>query len=84
MFAAGNDYLSVTSRQLTFSPSSNLVTVPVTIIDDSLTEPTENFTARLSLQTEVNNVTVLPDLAEIIITDNDVAGKHWLCVSSKT
>ena len=73
---AGNDYQPVNSQQLTFSPSITQATLLVVIVHDNLTEPTENFTVYLSLRTDVNNVTIRPDVAIVNILDNDTIGKQ--------
>ena len=70
-----NDYQPVIGQQLTFSPSLTLATLPITIVDDVLMEPMENFTAHLSLRTDVNNVTIRPETAVVNVIDNDDLGK---------
>ena len=67
----GNDYGSVTNRQITFNPGdSPLQTVSVTISDDNIVENNERFTARLTAE---NGVNIQPgaDTATVTIVDND-------------
>ena len=48
------------------------LTVPVTIVDDNLDEiDLENFTASLVRVTDISLVTINPELAQVIIEDND-------------
>jgi hypothetical protein len=49
----------------------NRVTVNVSILDDEVDEPTEDFVAALSLQTDNDRVQVTPDTATVDIVDND-------------
>ena len=55
---------------LTFSPTVSTISVPVTIINDLVDEPQEEFEAELELIT-VTNVTVAPAVATVLIEDDD-------------
>ena len=62
-----------------FNNSVRQLSFNVTIVDDSIPEDAEMFTASLTLDHAAqarlgNRVTVLPDVATITIQDND--GKH--------
>ena len=63
------DYLSVDTF-LTFSPSVENISFPVTIVDDLVDEPSEEFFAELMLIT-VTNVTINPESATVTINDDD-------------
>ena len=72
----GSDYQPVIDQQLTFSPSQTEKTFPITINDDVVLEPTENFTVQLSLnQTGVSSVMIQSETAVVNIIDNDNLGK---------
>jgi hypothetical protein len=47
------------------------ITVNISILDDQLDEPTEDFFATLALQTDNDRVPVTPDTALVDIVDND-------------
>ena len=56
---------------LIFTSTTTLINVPITIKDDSITEPTETFTSLLSLQSQLSNVTIQPAMAMVTILDDD-------------
>ena len=56
---------------LIFTSTTTLINVPITIKDDSITEPTETFTSLLSLQSQLRNVTIQPATAMVTILDDD-------------
>ena len=64
----GDDF-APTTMTVTFQPGETSVIVPVPILDDSLIEPTEVFSA--SLSTTDSTVTVGDDTATVDILDND-------------
>ena len=76
----GSDYEALIALPLTFTPNTKAVDVPVTIIDDNIFEPTERFTASLSLSMQVAGVSVAPAMAEVSILDED--GKPWMQILS--
>ena len=77
MYTAPDDYSGIQNRLLTFSAASTSVTVPVPIIDDLLDEEdTEKFNASLVQVTNSPRVLIDPQLAEVIILDNDGMFKH--------
>ena len=64
------DYGEISDRQLIFSSAVSNLAVRVDIIDDNvLEELVERFTAVLS--SVVPRLTLLPEVANIDITDND-------------
>ena len=66
----GSDFVGISGRQLTFSPTVNSSMVPVSIInDDVLEDMVENFTA--SLSSDVPRLVLSPDLATVDIMDDD-------------
>ena len=70
--AAPSDYGAV-SQVLTFSSSVSLQTVNVSIVNDSLLEIDEVFTASLTLENTADaaRVNLQPDSAEVTILDDD-------------
>ena len=56
---------------LTFDPSTSIMNVPVTIFDDDLLEQNELFSAHLSLQHQLDEVTLQPEIAQVTFLDND-------------
>ena len=69
-FIAGFDY-TTTSRTLTFQPTETSQIVMVPILNDSITEPLESFTAMLSLPLGSMGVTLGASTATVSITDDD-------------
>lgn len=69
--SAGNDYEALVSVPLTFSPSTTLVEVKVTIIEDNLFESVEHFNLTLSHSLAVRGVQINPATAEAAIIDDD-------------
>ncbi len=63
----GSDYFG-TSGTLTFAPNETAKLVQVAVIDDSISEPTEAFTFRL---TNAVNATITGGTATVTINDND-------------
>lgn len=58
------------SRLLTFSPSTSSIEVTITINEDNIDEPVENFSPRLTLQSsDGGDVRLSPDRAEVSILD---------------
>ena len=72
MFVAPSDYIPI-SEVLTFSSSSITQTVHVSIVNNSLLETDEVFTASLSLEneTDLGHVQLNPTAASITIIDDD-------------
>jgi hypothetical protein len=69
--SAGSDYEALVSVPLTFSPSTTLIEVKVTIIDDNVFESTEHFNLTLSHSLEDRGVQINPATAEASINDED-------------
>jgi serralysin len=65
----GSDYIS-NSETLTFNPGETSKTITVQILDDNLTEPTENFSLNLSNVT--GNAVITDSQGIATIQDNDV------------
>lgn len=82
---AGNDYGSITNRQISFSPGDATQTVSVTISDDTTVENNERFRATLTAE---NGVDIRPGGGEAIVTivDNDGAYfvQLWICIKFNT
>ena len=77
MCIAGSDYEEISGLLLTFGPGSTRLDVPVTIINDSVFEVTEDFSASLILvEGPADRVAVNPSRADVFILDDD--GKHPL------
>ncbi len=66
----GDDYSSIT-QILTFTPTVSTQTVSVPIINNDVLEPEENFEGILSVSTANSRLTLRPDIANIVIGDND-------------
>ena len=67
----GQDYTSL-NAPLTFSSTTTRHTVPLSITEDNINERTEEFFARLSINTAPSGrVELEPQQATITITDND-------------
>ena len=64
------DYLEVDTL-LTFSPTVSVISVPVIINNDLVDEPQEEFEAELEVIAAPFVVVALPDLATVIIEDDD-------------
>ena len=72
LMSDGSDYEALVSVPLTFSPSSTLVEVKVTIIEDNVLESDESFNLILSHSLAVTRgVQINPASAEASIIDND-------------
>ena len=67
---AGQDY-STTSQLVTFAPAQTSQVVMAPIIDDSLGEGMEQFTARLTLPADYIGVVLGARMATVEITDDD-------------
>jgi|GEM_PF-1155064 len=67
---AGNDYSSISSTTLTFSPGELTKTIDVAILDDTVFESNENYSVNLS---SPNNVIISDGTAIGTIVDNDTA-----------
>lgn len=65
------DYEAVINQTLILSSTETVITVPVTIKDDIITESIETFISLLSLQSQLNNVTIQPRTAQVTLLDND-------------
>ena len=78
IFAAPLDYISL-SEVVTFSSSSTIQSVQVTIVDDDLLEIDEVFTASLELVNAVDadRVVLMPASATVTIFDDDCKYK-WI------
>ena len=68
---AGSDYEAVINKTLILSSTKTVITVPVTIKDDVVTESIELFISLLTLQSQLNNVTIQSRTAQVTILDND-------------
>ncbi|MGI9251564.1 MAG: Calx-beta domain-containing protein, partial [Pseudohongiellaceae bacterium] len=68
---AGKDYTGISDAMLTFAPGELLMSVTVTVIDDAITEDSEDFTLTLSSPT---NATLAVDASSAIgtITDDEM------------
>ena len=69
-FSAPSDYTSV-SQVLTFSSSLTAQFVQVPIVNDSVMELTEVFTASISLENSNDHVELMPNSYSITISDDD-------------
>ena len=66
------DYTQITSQALSFDSNNLRRIVPVVITDDNIVESLEQFFASLTVNIgQYPGVTVNPDRATVIITDND-------------
>ena len=74
------DYLEVDTL-LTFGPTVSTISVPITIINDLVDEPQQEFEADLELIT-VSNVVIAPSIATVIIEDDDGEWLHILIASA--
>lgn len=70
-FAAPSDFSSVTDEVLRFDSNTLSQTVLVPIVNDSVFENPETFTSSLRLQVADRQVLVDPDVATVMITDDD-------------
>lgn len=66
----GSDYERI-DISLTFSPDNTSLSIPVTVLDDSLLESQESFALRLLDFSDVSTAVFSPAVAEISIIDND-------------
>ena len=64
---------------LTFNPTVSTILVPVTIINDLVDEPEEEFEAELELIT-VTIMRAAPDMATVLIDDDDREWFHIFCI----
>ena len=70
--SGGNDYVRIPPLLLTFDPSTSHIDVSVTLLNDSIFELTEKFSATLSFPGDpLPGVTLSPDSAQITIFDDD-------------
>ena len=74
VFTAPSDYID-TAVDLSFSPSETEGCASITIVDDTVLEGAEQFTA--TLQGNFGRITLEPNLATVTIGDND-RKKHQL------
>ena len=72
ILSAPSDYMSL-SEVVTFSSSSTIQSVQVTIVDDDLLEIDEVFTASLELvnAVDVDRIVLMPASAPVTIFDDD-------------
>ena len=70
VYAAPADYVTDT-RTITFSSSVSNVSVSVTIYNDDILEPTENFLGNLTDPQRRATVSIIPNTANVDIMDND-------------
>ena len=71
IITGGQDYTSE-DVLLTFSATNTRHTVPISITDDVINENTEEFFARLVIEsTQSGRIELEPEQATIQITDND-------------
>ncbi|PSK93292.1 ExeM/NucH family extracellular endonuclease [Taibaiella chishuiensis] len=68
---AGTDYTDAGAGSIFLPGAATMATLPITVLDDTLTEGNE--TVILSLLSAAGGYTVSPAVASIIITDNEVA-----------
>ena len=72
----GSDYSGLTATY-TFDSIISTIDVPVPIIDDSIFELTELFSASLAFPgAPIPRVSLAPDFAEVTILDDD--GQHYI------
>ncbi len=77
---AGSDY-TARSATVTFQPGQTSKTVTITITDDSVAEPTENFTVNLSNPT--GGATISQPTGTVTINDNDASsGGETISINS--
>ena len=76
LLAGGVDFTPLQDVRLVFNSTTNSITVPITIINDILTENDETFTASIRLVMAEQRVMLAPDEAMVTITDTD--RKHTL------
>ena len=69
-FAATSDYITI-SQVLTFCNSSTVQAVQVPIVNDSVLELSEVFTASISLAEDSNIVELMPNSVSVTILDDD-------------
>ena len=66
------------NRTLVFTTTITVISVPVTVKDDSIIEQTETFAAQLSLQSLLSNVTIQPETTQVTILDSDTAAGEFI------
>ena len=71
---AGSDFTAQTAASYTIAAGQTSVNIPVTILGDQISEPTETFTGTISINnTNAQQVTLLNPTATATITDDDIA-----------
>ena len=66
------DYVSVSSQVISFSTGDTSHTVTLSITDDEICEMTdESFSVSISLLSGTAPITILPELAQVAISDTD-------------
>lgn len=77
---APEDYTEVTGLTLTFGPSVSSISVPVTIINDSISEGNQTFVGNLG--SPVGAVTLSPPTATVTILDDVQGHDSTMCLCS--
>ena len=72
MLLSGNDYNAIEEFPLVFQPEERRITLPITILDNSIPEPTEEF--RLVLSQEMDSPDLVLDRQDTIISIEDSDG----------
>lgn len=65
------DYRRIEQLAVTFQPGEMRITLPFTLIDDNITEPTESFGLRVSRKLDNPNLVLGRDTAVITLQDTD-------------
>ena len=68
---SGSDYQSITSFTVTIPAGQTSVTLPISILDDTISEPTESFNVVMSSPS--SNATIADPTGTVTILDNEVA-----------
>ena len=74
-FPSHADY-SATTQTLTFPSSENELFISIPIIDDSIVENDETFSAMLSLSTPAASVAIQQSTAEVTIINDDSMNQY--------
>jgi len=71
--AAPEDYLAISPMLLTFNSTTNFTSVTVTIVNNSIFESLETFTASLTLVSPAGNsqISIDPNQATVTIQDDE-------------
>ena len=82
MIFPGNDYNAIGEFSLVFQPEERMITLPITILDDSIPEPTEEF--RLVLSRVLDSPDLLLGRQDTIISIEDSDGTKNILSSAIT